>query len=755
MNQPLNPRSFDKQRAANVNVYGRFATVIGPWIAQGANMLPILPGSKQPAVSGWGQAGPGPALHRPDSPRIPVETYSVWAEDYRNYNAALLPASIDLMVLDVDDPSKVDTVIEAVGETPYRVESGREGGGTHLFYKGATRSRNAIAPGVDLKSTGGYVIAFGSIHASGREYRASPEMERGLATGTFSPPRPRPGWAQRLAAIRNRITNPSRLDLAQLADRLRAKDAHRTGGRILRAIADGRTFAEPGERDTAIYQMLRDYIAREWPHATEDAILSLFAPSIDAMLKLDPDSPGLDIVREKWTRIVGERRNAEDAAEERQRVLRQRAHQWVGRREYDAVEDPSRPIVLHHGKGYYVRIGEDYAGPWTRDEFTPDVLQTLAAVYQTPFKDFAELLARHGTRPARVRNSVAVQRTAFDETSGVLTVALAPVRSDLVPERSAAVEQIITEIGGVYAGHLILWLAGLLRGELPCRALVLSGEGGVGKSLFLDGVGRIWPHGAAKMRDVLGRQFNSRLAESALVVADDDTAPAASGEALASFLREAVHDRVQRLERKHHDVTTVEGCMRYAIGTNDPFALIQGAVSYKLNQESLEAFGDRLLHIPVPASARGCWDRAGVTGTELVEGDMIARHVLWLAEQHRDLEPMERFWVPAADEDLARLAVISNGLRGDILVRIFEALNGTGTPEWLAVYDGYVLVYAGRMFETWVLDRPRNATRRVVGQACAALAKSSRSQHPYTGGPRFHVIDRDLVDWYAEKSGMG
>lgn len=78
-----------------------------------------------------------------------------------------------LVVLDVDprhggDDSLVE-LEEAHGEIiTLTVRTG--GGGLHLYLAGNLPARNAFRPGLDLKATGGYVVAPPSFHASGRRY---------------------------------------------------------------------------------------------------------------------------------------------------------------------------------------------------------------------------------------------------------------------------------------------------------------------------------------------------------------------------------------------------------------------------------------------------------------------------------------------------------------------------------------------------------------------------------------------------------
>lgn len=166
--------------------------VAAPWIAIGANCLPLVPGEKSPAVSGWGRRGTlalrwcgvSAPLHSESSPKLGPDFYAWVGRQWGDANVLVFPATVGCTVVDVDDVRKLEAVTRVLGGTPYRVMSGRDGGGVHLWYAGVVRSVNAIAPGIDLKSAGGYVLAPGSVHPkTGRPYVASPELLAALAAG--------------------------------------------------------------------------------------------------------------------------------------------------------------------------------------------------------------------------------------------------------------------------------------------------------------------------------------------------------------------------------------------------------------------------------------------------------------------------------------------------------------------------------------------------------------------------------------------
>lgn len=280
-----------------------FIEIAAPWIALGANVLPILPGAKSPAVAGWGGAN---HRHSKDSARYDGATYVEWATAYAECNVAVLPATIDATVIDVDDLDMLDRVIEACGPTDYRTISGREGGGVHLWYRGATGSRNRLAPGVDVKSTGGYVIAPGSLHArSGQRYTASAALAAGLAVAKLDLPPMRDGWRAAVGAIRI-DRDPSRLDLQMFAGRLQSSPARRPLGNVLKTIAEGEAFAVPGERETTLWTALKAMFG-EWPSASADSIVALFERSAKAMEAAHPVEITIEQqVRSKWARLTRE-----------------------------------------------------------------------------------------------------------------------------------------------------------------------------------------------------------------------------------------------------------------------------------------------------------------------------------------------------------------------------------------------------------------------------------------------------------------
>jgi P4 family phage/plasmid primase-like protien len=80
----------------------------------------------------------------------------------------------DVIVLDLDSDAAIDWAVNKGLPETYAVATGREGGGLHLYFRAPNflvrNSSGKIAPGVDVRGEGGFVVAEGSPHRSGATY---------------------------------------------------------------------------------------------------------------------------------------------------------------------------------------------------------------------------------------------------------------------------------------------------------------------------------------------------------------------------------------------------------------------------------------------------------------------------------------------------------------------------------------------------------------------------------------------------------
>src|SRR5579871_4239371 len=99
-----------------------------------------------------------------------------WWGSYPEANIAIpTGAQTGLLVFDIDPRNggtdSLEELIHAHGRFPDTAEQETGGGGRHIFfrYKGGPVPKN-LAPGIDLKGDGGYIVVPPSVHPSGKTY---------------------------------------------------------------------------------------------------------------------------------------------------------------------------------------------------------------------------------------------------------------------------------------------------------------------------------------------------------------------------------------------------------------------------------------------------------------------------------------------------------------------------------------------------------------------------------------------------------
>ena len=145
---------------------------------RGLAVFPCQPRGKEPACSN------GLLAATTDLARI-----TLWWESIPDLNIGIATGAVSgVFVLDVDGmegEQSLRQLEQSNGELPPTVEA-ITGKGRHCYFRigehGAVRnSASQIAPGLDIRGDGGYVIAPPSVHPSGRPYAWSVDTTRDFA----------------------------------------------------------------------------------------------------------------------------------------------------------------------------------------------------------------------------------------------------------------------------------------------------------------------------------------------------------------------------------------------------------------------------------------------------------------------------------------------------------------------------------------------------------------------------------------------
>lgn len=132
----------------------------------GFSLHPCVRNAKEPLLRKW------PALASDDEAQI-----RAWAAEFENCNWGVVPHLAGCFVLDLDRKNGKDglaelaKLAEAHGfDIPDTLVVETPSGGLHIYLAGeAANSADKIAPGIDVRGRGGYVLAPGSL-INGKPY---------------------------------------------------------------------------------------------------------------------------------------------------------------------------------------------------------------------------------------------------------------------------------------------------------------------------------------------------------------------------------------------------------------------------------------------------------------------------------------------------------------------------------------------------------------------------------------------------------
>jgi putative DNA primase/helicase len=163
-------------------------------------------------------------------------------------NVAIACGKSGLVVIDIDPrhggSESFRALVRKLGDPGPAMKVTTGGGGLHLYYKapeGGIRSKVGLAPGVDLRGVGAYVVAPPSMHVCGSIYKWHPNHD----LATWSPqlhPLP-PNWTDQMGEAPKRAVAPDpnkyvegerNATLASIAGSMRSRGAHQ--GAILESL---------------------------------------------------------------------------------------------------------------------------------------------------------------------------------------------------------------------------------------------------------------------------------------------------------------------------------------------------------------------------------------------------------------------------------------------------------------------------------------------------------------------------------------
>jgi hypothetical protein len=464
-------------------------------------------------------------------------------------------------------------------------------------------------------------------------------------------------------------------------------------GYAIKNVLAGEAFAPDGDRDNACFSIACS-VAEAFPDADPSSLAEFFGQSLALMRGPSGEGPDVAIMSEKIARKQREVRLTRSAPTD-DRTRRILSLYRTGRDYgYTAEElagwgDLSHRWILTRGNDLWYFVHGEYVhvpnGPYTPTAALDYLAPATGIQLVKPKKDGWELVPirdlcmQYGTSLDEVKASLLIQRTTYDHNTRSLVEATAPRAFTGQAEHNPWIEAWLKALLGEPG---LDWLAVFLKLTEAAPALFLSGAPGVGKNLLANGLARFWKAARpSSIEDVLGTAFNDSLARCPLVFADENI-PKDHGRPKIEELKRLITGTRHRLARKFRDVLDLEGAARVIIAANDPSVVFGRAA---LTQEDIQALIDRFVYVsPHPDARRILNEVSKDTLRAWVEGNGIAKHALWLAE-NRQVDGTGRLACPADLGAMKDKLVIGTGLRWEILDWIVSYLSNPSliTPEFL------------------------------------------------------------------------
>jgi hypothetical protein len=321
------------------------------------------------------------------------------------------------------------------------------------------------------------------------------------------------------------------------------------------------------------------------------------------------------------------------------------------------------------------------------------------------------------------------------------------------------VEEWLKLLAGPKYELLCQWLVVAQDPTRECMALVMRTGPNSGKNLLAGGLARLWSESPPPRLNGL----KTEQLEKCPLVFCDERLPGSWYKQFGSMLREFLSLDMREGKILYHDPYEVVGYARLIVAGNSTSMFSGG--SEDVQDADARAIAERVLMIDSPASnSRAKAYLKAMAQPEvaaLVTSDTIAKHALWLQENHKPPPGVQatRFGVVDADTRFARTFSVNNEARSRVYdwVHSFIVDRAHTYPAVVCGRDDKLYVRSTMMAAKWKeydhdsrVLRPRqisNAVKAVSsGRARLSLVGRDGTERP----DWYRVLDMDVLDTWVE-----
>lgn len=573
------------------------------------------------------------------------------------------------------------------------------------------------------------------------------------------------------------------LDWPWLEAKMKAYNKNEEIRRGFKAMLKGHSIAPQGERDNLITRMC-GVLAGWAPSVEPEALAVRFASSLHTMTNESPGDPppDLDNVADKIARAQASlaARSAEsgehtlDVAQVTRLAMPVDTEAFTQAAQNVGLEgdDLLRRLMLRMDGSVWVWFQDrarwegpftDKAAVWVVQQELPHVPGVNAYTRKKDGsirpKTLEEFATDHGEVLFAVTADLNVTQPHYDIATRRLTLVGAERRA-IEPEFDKTVDEWLRLLAGDRADVMLDWIAGLLVHDRPNSILFMPGDPGVGKSLLVRGLARVWNvDGATNIQNVV-QNFNDVLRECPLVVLDEGKWDKWTD--VTTLLRSLVTDSKRTINKKYHQQIELSGHIRMMITANN-FNIFAGD-EHSLTPADQQAFAQRFLEVTPHIEAKKFLQKLPHSQRDgLASDNRIAKHALWLGANRVVHNEESRFWVTGDDA-----GSLADKITGS------DKKFGSWVHEWVAKYltnpaqiereqgaliwrrDGRVIVSPEAVVETWekTLKNRKPPQSLEIANVLKTLSSGKLVAFPDKSARGFELRTDTIVRW-SEEHGIG
>lgn len=475
--------------------------------------------------------------------------------------------------------------------------------------------------------------------------------------------------------------------LIKKARQMVASERQHALGVALLALLRGQSYSDADTRHNTMIS-LANYIGTQYPKRTPGILASIFERSHAEMAAIHdtpPDTVAQVVEAVSSAQVKAEARAAERTSREDKHTIHY-MKKAVGSIDPDYRYTEEDRAAIAQGLGipledldyYWVMLSPSAEEAYflTKNGIRPTPVRAESVAADIPYltptgiplrknsgsdknprwttKSLKDLIETNGTRLLAVRYDNRITSHRIERNGTILTFPC--IHNPIRPAFNEDVNGYLECLFGDSFDKARDWLSIFPDTSQLLCALILTGPGGIGKSLLMDGLAKIWSHKPVKFADALQR-FNFDMTQTPYIISDEGLP---DNREVTRRLREFTGRYEFQCEKKFGAIYESVGARRIVIASNSKQAL--KFYLEDLEKNDLDAIQERIWVCDGQLTAKHYLQILAKQHTKEIftafAQHKIAQHVLWLNENHTFTpDPSQRFAVEGSKTITANIVL--------------------------------------------------------------------------------------------------